>query len=422
MAVLTPMMLKPTKVEDVFIVGLGGGLSTGLITGFPEVKSVEVAEISKGVVNSLPFFEAFNHGLKARMDKVTLTVGDAYRILFQRQKKYDLIVSEPSNTWVSGVEKLFTKEFYEAGRGRLNSDGMFVQWFPLFSMQPESFLLILKTFQEVFPNTMVFAAQSGALTLIGTNAPFDLDRQLARQRYLQMEKSYTEFGVESPEVVWMRQLLGPLQVRILTRDIPSSHSLFNTSLEYSSGRAFFAEIETKIHTLLSEKVLMPVPEVANEFLIDLDRSWINSSAILGGWKTRSSMWAQLETFILVRYSKLKIKIAEMKDLEPEVQRIRYLLGPTAGPLVITEGKDFEALTFTFRRLVTVMEKPYFSRLFKLLDACTGPGCIDRKRSIVRYLTPADISQKTPFMDEATLDLTLGKIKAAYKNLGYDPGL
>ena len=47
------------------------------------------------------------------MDKVEIINDDAYKVLKNEDATYDLIFSEPSNTWVTGVEKIYTQEFYK---------------------------------------------------------------------------------------------------------------------------------------------------------------------------------------------------------------------------------------------------------------------------------------------------------------------
>ena len=44
------------------------------------------------------------------------------------REPYDLIVSEPSNPWVSGVATLFSDEFYDRITHYLTPDGYFAQW------------------------------------------------------------------------------------------------------------------------------------------------------------------------------------------------------------------------------------------------------------------------------------------------------
>ena len=45
-----------------------------------------------------------------------ILIDDAKSFFSTRNRRYDLIISEPSNPWVSGVSGLFTREFYRRMR------------------------------------------------------------------------------------------------------------------------------------------------------------------------------------------------------------------------------------------------------------------------------------------------------------------
>ena len=80
----------------------------------------DVLEISPQVVEASRFFDDENH--RALDDPRTR----AHRrrrphapVLTREQ--YDVIVSEPSNPWMAGIASLFTREFFEAARARLEA-------------------------------------------------------------------------------------------------------------------------------------------------------------------------------------------------------------------------------------------------------------------------------------------------------------
>ena len=62
-----------------------------------------------------------------------IVVDDAKTFFSTRRQPYDIIVSEPSNPWVSGTASLFSIEFYRLVRQHLSADGLFVQWLQLYS-------------------------------------------------------------------------------------------------------------------------------------------------------------------------------------------------------------------------------------------------------------------------------------------------
>jgi hypothetical protein len=72
-------------------------------------------------------------------------------------KKYDLIISEPSNPWVSGVASLFTKEFYARVRGYLNEKGLFIQWLHLYDIDMPLVASIMKALSPYFSDYIVYA-------------------------------------------------------------------------------------------------------------------------------------------------------------------------------------------------------------------------------------------------------------------------
>lgn len=121
-----PLLLH-SDAEDVLVVGLGSGVTCGAVLRHGSVKRLDVVEISPEVVEASRFFQhanddALNDG------RLHLTVEDAKSFLKLTERKYDVISSEPSNPWMSGVSGVFSKEYYEDCRRRLNPGGLMAQW------------------------------------------------------------------------------------------------------------------------------------------------------------------------------------------------------------------------------------------------------------------------------------------------------
>jgi hypothetical protein len=109
-----------------------------------------------------------------------LIIDDARTYLRVIPTRYDMIVSEPSHPWVPGVANLFTREFFQLGRDRLNDDGIFVQWVQIYQLSTDSLRSVLRTFHETFPYVLVFRVQGAwkgkDLLLVGSQNPLTLDR------------------------------------------------------------------------------------------------------------------------------------------------------------------------------------------------------------------------------------------------------
>jgi hypothetical protein len=81
---------------------------------------------------------------------------------------YDVIVSEPSNPWVSGVASLFTDEFYAKVRRRLAPGGLFVQWLQLYEMEEALLASILKAFARHFPHLVLYLPDRYNTLVVGS--------------------------------------------------------------------------------------------------------------------------------------------------------------------------------------------------------------------------------------------------------------
>jgi spermidine synthase len=139
---------NPRQVLDI---GMGGAFSLSSALTYPDVESVDIVEIDPMVVKACDTVLADynNHALKDVRTHVIVADGRNY--VFSTDKKYDAIISEPPNIWVSGVSNLFTAEFYEIARQHLNEGGVFSQWFPYYEMNEYDYKIALNTMRSVFP-------------------------------------------------------------------------------------------------------------------------------------------------------------------------------------------------------------------------------------------------------------------------------
>lgn len=177
-----PSLLQTSTSDRVAVIGFGTGITAGTLARYDFIKNIDLCEISVAVRRFSPLFDRFNESA-SKSPKITWRMGDAYRFLLQSNGNYALIVSEPSNPWVAGVERLYTAEFYEVTRKTLAPGGIFAQWFHGYSMAPETFALVLRTFKSSFEDVHLFG-ESGDVILIGSNEKLGKKNLDAlRQRY-----------------------------------------------------------------------------------------------------------------------------------------------------------------------------------------------------------------------------------------------
>ena len=82
--------------------------------------------------------------------------------------KYDIIISEPSNPWVSGVSSLFTEEFYSVIKNYMNPDGLFVQWIHTYEIDIGLLLSVIKALSLQFGDYKIYAANDYDLIILAS--------------------------------------------------------------------------------------------------------------------------------------------------------------------------------------------------------------------------------------------------------------
>ncbi len=185
--------------EDVFVVGLGSGVTVGS-AAMHEGAQVTSAELSRGVIEGSRFFDHVNHNVSA-LPNVTLHEADAREWLERSPQRWDVIVNQPSNPWIAGNAALFSREFFVAARERLAERGIFAQWMHVYSMDDTTVEIVMNTFASVFPHVTVWWPQGVDLLLIGTLEPTEFDLQALdealQQPWLQEQmQAYDNAGLQ----------------------------------------------------------------------------------------------------------------------------------------------------------------------------------------------------------------------------------
>ena len=149
-----PLAMKP-EAELVANIGFGSGLSTHVLLGSPRVKSVDSIEIERMMIEGAKLFQPRNR--RAYEDpRSHIHIDDAKTFFAAGSRRYDVIVSEPSNPWVSGVSTLFSKEWYALVRRHLKDDGLLVQWVQSYDISPELLGTVFKALEGHFGDYAVY--------------------------------------------------------------------------------------------------------------------------------------------------------------------------------------------------------------------------------------------------------------------------
>jgi spermidine synthase len=165
-------------IRDVAIIGHGSGMTTSAVLAQPRLRRVETIEIEPAMVAGAALFRPVVEA--AFTDpRSHIVYDDARSYLARSGNRYDLIISEPSNPWVSGVASLFTQEFYGHMKQSLRRDGMLVQWIQAYETNGRTVASILRALGAVFGDFEVYRSEADLVVVARANGRIGaLDPQL----------------------------------------------------------------------------------------------------------------------------------------------------------------------------------------------------------------------------------------------------
>ncbi|HEY4531214.1 MAG TPA: spermine synthase [Luteimonas sp.] len=167
LAGLLPLVHHPDP-KRVAVIGWGSGLSTHTLAGSTRPALIESIEIEPAMVEVARIF-GDRVGRAYADPRSRIVYEDARTHFAAAPSRYDVVVSEPSNPWVSGVANLFTLEFYRLVQRHLNEGGVLVQWLQVYELDEPLFATMLAALLEVFPDTRVYLANSSDVILVAHN-------------------------------------------------------------------------------------------------------------------------------------------------------------------------------------------------------------------------------------------------------------
>jgi spermidine synthase len=151
-----PQLFGTAGTDRYLVIGLASGITTGSIT-LHQPSHIDVLELEPAVIEASHFFDEYNNK-PLDNPRVRVIADDARAFIGTVREPYDVIISEPSNPWLSGASSLFTKEFFQAARQALGRDGVLLQWLQLYGMDTASVQAVLSALRSQFPYLYGFQA------------------------------------------------------------------------------------------------------------------------------------------------------------------------------------------------------------------------------------------------------------------------
>jgi spermidine synthase len=168
--VLLPLVTLAHRPDarEVAVIGQGSGMTSHLLLGSPNVRHLATIEIEPEMIAASRAFYPANR--RVFDDKrATFVLDDAKSYFAASGRRFDLILSEPSNPWVSGVSGLFTTEFYRRVRTHLANGGVFGQWLHLYELNDELATQVLAALDQNFSAYEIFFTSNADILIVAGN-------------------------------------------------------------------------------------------------------------------------------------------------------------------------------------------------------------------------------------------------------------
>jgi hypothetical protein len=219
------------------VIGMGSGMTSHLLLGARSLRRVVTIEIEPDMIDAARLFRPANQ--RVFDDRRShFVIDDARSYFAASRERFDLIVSEPSNPWVSGVSGLFTDEFYARIKSSLTPDGVLAQWLHLYSLDDDLALNVLAALHRHFRDFHIHMVSRADCLILATDREGSLhpDWSVTREPGIAADLRHApSIAAHELDATWVadRVTLAPLLDRSLT------NSDFVPRLDLGAERARF---------------------------------------------------------------------------------------------------------------------------------------------------------------------------------------
>jgi spermidine synthase len=165
-----PLALRP-EAQDVLLICYGCGVTADALLHGPNVRQMDIVDISKEVFALAAFYSGINYSNPLRDRRVRPIVQDGRFFLQATPRQYDIISGEPPPPKVTGAVNLYTEEFFSLMNSRLKDGGIATFWLPINQLKVEEAKAILRAFHNAFANASVWASADQEWIMMGIKGP-----------------------------------------------------------------------------------------------------------------------------------------------------------------------------------------------------------------------------------------------------------
>jgi spermidine synthase len=223
-----PLALRP-ETEDVLLICYGCGVTADALLHGPNVRRMDIVDISKEVFALADFYSGINYSNPLRDPRVHPIVQDGRFFLQASPRQYDIISGEPPPPKVTGSVNLYTEEFFSLMNSRLKEGGIATFWLPINQLKVNEAKAILRAFHNAFANASVWASADQEWIMMGIKGP---GRKIEAEKLRQLWNDSASgadlrrIGIEVPQQLGALFLMDGEDIDRITRDVAPLTDLY----------------------------------------------------------------------------------------------------------------------------------------------------------------------------------------------------
>lgn len=176
-----PMLLHEGEPKKVLVIGFGSGVTVAAVRRHAPDAEVTVVELSPEVLRAARYFHEVNDGVYDD-PKVRVVLDDARTFVRLTRERFDVVIAEPSNPWMSGISGLFTRAFFGELSQVLAPGGVLLQWCQFYETTDDIVRMVVRTFRTRFPDATAWGAAGADMLLLSGVDPARIDWTRVRER------------------------------------------------------------------------------------------------------------------------------------------------------------------------------------------------------------------------------------------------
>ncbi len=200
-----PGLFHP-KPRSILVVGCGAAVTAGSFVLHPDVERIVICEIEPLIPQVVQEYFGKENNNVLDDPRVEMVIDDARHFILTTREKFDIITSDPIHPWVKGAASLYTEEYFELCKQKLNPGGIVTQWVPLYESNSDAVKSEIATFFEVFPFGTIWSNDSEGegydIVILGQVELTKIDVEKLQERldsgnYSQVKQSLGEIEFDS---------------------------------------------------------------------------------------------------------------------------------------------------------------------------------------------------------------------------------